>query len=366
MNERVSIRRALAPLHASEDTLEEVLDMIAERETRRYAGHSARRGLRAGLIAAALVLALSVTAYAIGEYTGFFDTVFGNEDIPSRQGEHVLYTDGDGNVVSEYDLPGQERVPADPDAAQALVGGGTGSVGASVTAAGVTFTVEDFVIDANGLGALTYTMEDPEGFPGVEFDGSAIRSYPLSGGSLLEPRLTVRDGSGEKISWMDSAQFAAAGGTDTKKTVALYFVPVGSMAGAAQLELTFSVATGYDAARSEVQVQEDSVVFPLSGAVPAETMTGPEGWTANLSPVGLVIAPPAGTPLGDDPFDDVTLHMADGTAVTVKQTEPYMDNATAEIIGKTDAMVFDRLVDPAQVESVAVSGGNSPAMTFTK
>ena len=363
MSERTSNQRALAPLHASEDTLEEVLDMIAEKETRRY---TARRGLRTALIAAALALALSVTAYAIGEYTGFFETVFGNEDIQSRQGEHVVYTDGDGNVVSEYDLPGRERVPADPDAAQTLVGGGTGSVGASVTAAGVTFTVEDFVIDANGLGALTYTMEDPKGFPGVEFDGGDIRSDPLAGGSLLEPRLTVYDGSGEKIAWMDSAQFAAAGGTDTRKTVALYFAPVGSMAGAEQLELTFSVATGYDAARSEVHIQEDSVVFPLAGAVQARTLTGPEGWTASLSPVGLVIAPPAGTPLGDDPFDDVTLYMADGTAVTVKQTEPYMDNATVEIIGEADAMVFDRLVDPAQVESIAVAGGNSPAMTFTK
>ena len=373
MNDHMKIRRALGPMHASEDTLEEVFAMIEREDTRRYTRHTGRRALRTAIIAAALALALAGTAWAVGEYTGFFQTVFGNESIGGWDTENETLTDEDGNVVKEYIVPGQERVAVDPDQAQELVGDATASVGASVTIEGVTFTVEDFVMDEYGMGALTYTMEDPEGFPGVEFDASFIRSDPLAGGTLLDPLLTVHDGSGKQLGWLDSEQLVA-GGTDTKKTMALYFAPVESLDGAEQLKLTFAVATGYDAAKGELDTKEGGVLFPMAGAVDAETLTGPEGWSAGLSPVGLMITPPEGMRGGYDYyFNDVALHMADGTEYVLKQDEPYMYNITVGVHchdGGT-AMTFDRLVDPAEVLSVTAAGRDTRTdtdftLTFTK
>lgn len=372
MSDRTSIRRALAPLHASEGTLEEILNMIDRENTRKtYRRHSAHRTVRTALIAAALALVLAGTAYAVGEYTGFFETVFGNGSIGSWDPERRTLTDEDGNVCKEYDTPGQERVAADPEAAQALVGDETASVGTSVTVEGVTFTVEDFVMDEYGMGALTYTMEDPEGFPGVEFDASFIRSDPLAGGTLMAPLLTVHDGGGKKLGWLDSEQFVA-GGTDTKKTMVLYFAPIESLDGAEQMKLTFTVATGYDADKGELDTKEGGVLFPMTDAVGAEALTGPEGWSAGLSPVGLMIVPPAGMRGGYDYyFNDVALHMTDGTQYVLKQSEPYMYNITVEAGCGGDAMVFDRLVDPAQVQSVTAVGRNTRTdadftLTFTK
>lgn len=374
MNDHMKIRRALGPMHASEDTLEEVFAMIEREDMRGYARHTGRRALRTAIIAAALALALAGTAWAVGEYTGFFQTVFGNESIGSRDPENKTLTDEDGNVVIEYVVPGQERAPVDPDQAQELVGDATANVGASVTIEGVTFTVEDFVMDCNGMGVLTYTMEDPEGFPGVEFDGSSMLSDPLAGGTLMTPVLTVHDGGGKKLAWLDSTQYVAAGGTDTKKTVVLYFAAFDSLDGAEQLKLTFSVATGYDAAKGELDTKEGGILFPMAGAVDAETLTGPEGWSAGLSPVGLKLMSPEGKRSGYDYyFKDVALRMADGTEYVLEQEESYMYNITVGAVcddGGT-AMVFDRLVDPAQVQSVTAVARDARTdtdftLTFTK
>ena len=190
----------------------------------------------------------------------------------------------------------------------------------------------------------------------------------------MTPVLTVHDGGGKKLAWLDSTQYVAAGGTDTKKTVVLYFAAFDSLDGAEQLKLTFTVATGYDAEKGELDTKEGGILFPMAGAVDAETLTGPEGWSAGLSPVGLMIVPPEGMRGGYDYyFNDVTVHMADGTEYVLKQSEPHMYNITVGVHchdGGT-AMTFDRLVDPAQVQSVTAAGRDSRAdedftLTFTK
>lgn len=365
MTERKRIQRALEPLHASDDTLEEVFAMIERDKAVKHLKHTGRNTLRTVTVAAALVLALSVTAYAVGEYTGFFETVFGDEAIGSWDTEHKTFTDEDGNVWKEYDIPGQERVSVDPDQAQALVGDETVNVGQSVTVEGVTFTVEDFVMDANGMGVLTYTMEDPNGFPGVEFDGSFMRPDPTVVGSLLQPQMTIQNANGKELGWMNNMQFVAASGTDTKKTVVYYFTATDtdSLADAEQLKLTFFIVTDYDADSGDIDTKEGGVIFPLSQAVAVTPLAGPDGWSASISPVGLQIVPPEGNPYGVNyVFGDLTIHMTDGTEYALEQDDPYMSNYILGGYGEDDdatSIVFNRLIDPAQVESVtAVGDGN--------
>ena len=365
MKEKDAIRRALGPLHASDETLEEVLDMI-EKDKRYAVRRTGRKTMRTALIAAALVLALSVTAYAVGEYTGFFETVFGDEQIESYDGEHVTLTDEDGNVSKEYDLPGQERVPMDAEAAEALVGDETATVGQSVTVEDVTFTVEDIVMDANGMGVLTYTMEDPNGFPGVEFtqEGGMLIQDPGMVGTLRGATLCFVDADGKEISFLDENSIVAAGGTDTRKAVAMYFAPFDGLEEAENLKLTFHVVKEHDpdaTLAADVEA-EGGVIFPLSQAVSATALTGPDGWSASISPVGLQILPPEGNPYGQNyNFSDLVIHMTDGSEYVLKQDEPYMYNATVGCYGKDFRTIytFNRLIDPAQVESVTAVGEGS-------
>ena len=366
MNERTSIKRALEPLHASPETLEEVLDMVDREKTVKHVKKAGRNTMRGALIAAVLVIALSVTAYAVGEYTGFFDTVFGDESIASRDVEHKVLTDDEGSVWKEYDVPGQERVPVDQEMAEELVGDETASVGQSVTVQDVTFTVEDFVMDANGMGVLTYTMEDPNGFPGTEFteEGGMLYQDPNMVGSLRDATLYFADENGEQIHFVDSRDFVAAGGTDTQKTVVKYFAPFEGLEQAENLKLTFHVVKehGPDAMLAADVVAEGSVIFPLSQAVPVTPLTGPDGWSASVSPVGLQIVPPEGNPYRQNYyFNDVVIHMTDGSEYVLKQSESYMYNITVGCYGEGFVMndTFNRIIDPAEVESVTAVGDGS-------
>ncbi len=365
MTDRERIRRALEPLHASDGTLEEVLEMIDREKTVKTMKHTGRRTVRTALIAAALVLILSVTAYAVGEHTGFFETVFGNGDIASWDTEHVTLTDEDGNVW-KYDVAGQERVPVDPEDAEALVGDETASVGQSVTVQDVTFTVEDIVMDANGMGVLTYTMEDPNGFPGTEFTETGGMLTQDSGevGTLRGATLCFADANGKEISFLDENTIVAAGGTDTRKTVAMYFAPFEGMEEAENLKLTFYVVKEHDpdaTLAADVEA-EGGVIFPLSQAVAVTPLTGPDGWSASISPVGLMIAPPEGNPYGQNYFfNDLAIHMTDGSEYVLKQAEPYMYNAMVGCVseGFRTGFTFNRIIDPAQVESVTAVGEGS-------
>ena len=366
MNERQTIRRALEPLHASPDTLEEVLVMIDREKTAKYGKKAGRSALRGALVAAILVAALSVTVYAVGEYTGFFDTVFGDEAIRSKDPEHVELTDKEGNVVIEYVVPGQERAPVDPEAAEELVGGETASVGQSVTVQGVTFTVENIVMDANGMGVLTYTMEDPNGFPGTEFteEGGMLYQDTNAVGSLRDATLYFADENGEKIHFVDSRDFVAAGGTDTQKTVVKYFAPFEGLEQAENLTLTFHVVKEHDpdAMLAADVVAEGGVIFPLSRAVPVTPLTGPDGWSASVSPVGLQIVPPEGNPYRQNyDFSDVVIHMTDGSEYVLNQSGSYMYNITVGCYGEGFVMndTFNRIIDPEQVESITAVGDGS-------
>ena len=333
--------------------------MIDRENGKRYR-RAGRNTMRTALIAAALVLALSVTAYAVGEYTGFFDTVFGDESLAGWDPEHVTLTDENGNIWKEYDLPGQERAPVDAEAAQALVGEETATVDKSVKVQDVTFTVEDIVMDANGMGVLTYTMEDPNGFPGVEFtETGGMIPDPTVAGSLRTADLYFADENGQQTEFLDSYDFVAAGGTDTKKTVVKYFAPFAGLAEADSLKLTFRVVKDPDATLAADEVAEGGVIFPLSQAVAVTPLTGPDGWSADISPVGLQIVPPEGDPYGENYwFDELVIHMTDGAEYVLSQTDPYMNNTTVGCYGENGQtnVTFNRIIDPAQVQSVTALG----------
>ena len=340
--------------------------MIDRGKAVKHMKKTGRSALRGALIAAILVIALSVTAYAVGEYTGFFDTVFGDGVLKSFGTRHMELTDDEGNIWKEYDLPGEERVPVDTDLAEELVGDETASVGQSVTVQDVTFTVEDFVMDANGMGVLTYTMEDPNGFPGTEFteEGGMLNQEPNMVGSLRSTTLYFADENGEKIHFVDSNDFVAAGGTDTQKTVVKYFAPFEGLEQAENLTLTFHVVKEHDpdAMLAADVVDEGSVIFPLSQAVPVTPLTGPDGWSASVSPVGLQIVPPEGNPYRQNyDFSDVVIHMTDGSEYVLEGGEPYMYNITVGCYGEGFVMndTFNRLIDPDEVESVTAVGDGS-------
>lgn len=327
-----------------------------------------RRPRRAGLtvlVAAALVVVLSVTAYAIGEYTDFFETVFGGADAGKQTYDLPVDSwDEDGSQKTMQIVT--EGQPVDQDMAQRVLDGSVSAAGASITVGDYTCTVEDIVMADNGIGVMSYTIESEKGFPSLEVTDETWGIFYLGGGSWLSagdgeswvhdtPRIfpagqDIKDGPGMDV------MCSLVSRTDTKLTVAAYMASFGE---AFSVDATDALDVYFFWGDKGDYSADYRLTVPL--AEPAETveLTGPEGWTASLSALGLAIAPPEGDPYGDDfGFSDLVIHYADGSEYVLKDNEPYTLNTRVSCItdGGVLRHVFNRLIDPEQVTSVTAVG----------
>ena len=417
MTDRELYRETCSHLHASGDTVTEVLNMANNNKTHT---RPARRAVIA-LIAAALAVALSITAYAIGEHTGFFEQVFGDTGVQSRDAYEVVADDTKPNS-GMVTVPAYERVSVDPDAAEELIGDQVQDVDQSFTMDGVTFTAESMVIDANGVGALTYTVSNPDGFP--DMSGAYGETFP----ALMEmdeeigyygeggvPLVSAqRDGEEHLISphtYLDSAA-----STDTQIRLTAYFWIYWGVEPGDELRLTLRKFTyNYDepleiigddgqleGTEPSIDETEEHLTFTVDDLVPAVTFTAEDGHTASVSPIGVVL---------DDWYDalqGLSLDYADGTEYVVKGDDvanaqfgaisgPASYGVYGEEIevdtdgdGQVDNIeygeldpalcegmyqtmdVFNRLVEPENVTAVHTVGGIDPHgeihpdRTFTK
>ncbi len=358
MTERERIRRALEPLRASDGTMEAVLDMIDRDRAIKHLKRTGRNTLRTILIAAAMVLALSVTAYAVGEYTGFFESVFGGRDAGRQTYDLPLDSwDDDGHQKTMEIVT--EGEPVDQETAQRVLDGSVAG-GASVTAGDVTCTVENVVLADNGVGALTYTVEDPDGLPDMTVTDPVWGyfywedGYDISadgGLGLLDAPVLRLPGEG-RFGGMVDERTALVSATDTKIEATVYMALFGDESWPEALDVYFFL--------DEKQDKAEEYKLTLTLPAPAQTtvLTARDGWTARLSPLGLVIEPPAENPYGNDyGFEDLVVHMTDGSAYAVELAEPYTVNTRVGTIHEgVQRWVFNRLVDPAQVQSVTAVG----------
>lgn len=359
MTERERIHRALEPLHASDDTLEEVLEMIDREKAVKHLKHTGRNTLRTVAVAAALVLALSVTAYAIGEYTGFFETVFGGEDAG-----HQTYD----LPVDSWDDEGNQRTmeivtegePVDQDMAQRVLDGAVATAGASVTVGDYTCTVEDVTMAENGVGVMTYTIESEKGFPDLLVTDETWGIFSLGGGMPLEAgdgASNLRDdpmvypaGTDMNAGFGLDVAASLVSQTDTKLTVAAYMAMFQMGECPEALDVYFFWGDEGDFA------DEYKVTVPLADRAEAVDLKSEDGWTASVSPMGLALMEPADSTERETVLGDVIVHYADGTEYVVQKDEPYTVNHRVACgdVG-IHRLVFNRLIDPETVESVTIT-----------
>ena len=162
MHDRELFEKAFSPLHASPDTLTEVRKtMRNEKKTRRALGKGA-------VIAIAVALTLTV-AVASGIVTLIKADVSPADKVDDAT--HRAFTDdidaaapvvddGKGGLVP---VPDMERIPGDVQTTQRLVGQYLSKLDAEMTVDSNTIKLGTFLIDENGLGLLTYSVENPSG-----------------------------------------------------------------------------------------------------------------------------------------------------------------------------------------------------------
>ena len=304
--------------------------------------HRPRRKFKTLLLAAALVLALSVSALAAADLLpgDLFRSFFGTE-LGARS-EGVVEYDDDGRLVTN--LPAWERVEVDETLAETLLTPYLTTTGKTVSYEGYTLALEANLYDpATGCGLASYTLENPDGVTGYEL---------LAGGELWFNNQTVfvhTDQVGHLF--LDSAR-----SSDTKLYILEYYIsaePLNKL----NLELGAFLPddyTGrvYGETQATLPVPLVEADLPLAQADQAGSLPA-----VTLSPIGLTLA--LDQPLTDAlDLEYLALEYADGSRYVILDTAQFLDNSSYALYASdfSSTYSFNRLVDPQQVAKVIVNG----------
>lgn len=304
-----------------------------------------RKTSRVILIAAIVVLALSVSAFA---YVGFvvyenpeamLNAFFGAGEEIQGGGQTEYYADE--YKTYKVTWPRWERVPVDETLADSLVEPYISGVGASVAYGNFTLTVEAMLFDSlTGSGMVYYTIENPKG----------LESYSLQpDGEIWWPEdsevFTMLNYSGR--SYLDKAM-----STDTQLYICAYFVQSERWA---ELFPTLEISIGDGGNRGKIKTI--SLEFNDGG--------GMAGFSSNeggikISPVGIKIdAVKLGLHLNEvlvDYAQEIILHYSDGSEYVLMNKAENISNIAYALGSDSSATyIFNRIVDVSSLSSVTVN-----------
>ena len=346
MHAENKIREALEGLRAADDTYERVMERAAAGGRRRRGGplHVATV---AGL-AVAGALATGGVAYAVagGDVFG----AWGDHGM----GERVAWSH-DGYTFS------REYGTVDPGQVSEDLAGSVEAVGLSVEGSGYTLTIGSMIVDENGCGVASFTLENPDG---VRDDPS----YGVPGELVLADDASLdafaMDASGEGTSALLDNRWICDQGrsTDTVAQGTLYFASSGRLENVLEgvsWHLSWDTGTWLeDEGRwsdDHEQFEESTETFRPTKVVEARTYASDDGSTVRVSPFSISVEASWSGP-SDAGLDAVALRLADGSEYVILGEDGTMNYYTASKSGAEVKYTFTRLVDVSEVVAVELSG----------
>lgn len=343
MHDRELFEKAFSALHASPDTLTEVRKtMRNEKKTRRALGKSAVVAIAAALtltvaVAGGIVTLIRADVSPADKVDDATHHAF-TDDIDAAT---PVVDDGKGGLVP---VPDMERIPGDVQTTQRLVGQYLSKLDAEMTVDGNTIKLGTFLIDENGLGLLTYSVENPSGVSYTDVGYGECIDLPI------QPILRLRSPD-EGTAMSAKCYVDKDGSTDTCLNVVLYFAADTSFRQGDLLYVTMQDELG----------QPYSIAVQPRTYVPVKTMTAKNGELVTLSALGMTIVNP--DPSREIHTDEVLVNAKDGSSFAVESSSKNLMNwVIGSITGDGQAAfanytyVFNRLVDVNEVGSVTLTG----------
>lgn len=338
MNEHQKFQQAFSHLHASADTLQEVMKMANKHPKARLSVK------RAVLLAAALTLLISLAvvasasgliSYITAQLTPAEDPAQVLEEIYGNQisTEKPYMEDYLGNPIARPDM---QRISLDSQAAEQAIGAYVSTAQGSFQSGSNTFRLCTFMIDEMGMGAFTWTAENPNGiyyknigYGMVDFNANS----PFS-----DPVLTHH--FGEESSFCDTFTFLIREENNGAKLhLVTYFGTT----------VSFSAGDTISWQMKDVQLEICPINYP-----PCHKLTCENGMDISLSYQGLILKAGSQTEIVPQRLE---LYFTDGTKYTVMDRGVY--NQAGALWRKSDAVAYDellilynRLADPQQVERI--------------
>ena len=323
MSDREKIKRVFSHLHASGDTVSEVLEMMSDEKRRK---NVVRRFPAVAVIC--MILLCGVTVYA-ATHAELWKNVFGT-GVEGRE---------ETSWKTEH-YPAFERVDVDKERAEALVGEYVTPVGKSVKVGDYTFTVGDVLMDENGIGAIMVHVENPEGLgldkKAAELQTFGFKASTASGGFMDDSNYLIKDSL-----------------TETGVDYVYYVTPFENQPKDEAIEIRFMINTGSEYVKDW---PKGTVTIPDIKRIPAQSFSA-DGLTASVSPLGMVLSYSFDDRL-EKPAREISIHYSDGTEYVVKgeNVSNLSLSSCSDHNFDTVWYAFNRLADPSAVSEIHVSG----------
>lgn len=340
MNEQQKFKQAFSHLHASANTLQEVENMANNRTKKTYSPK------RTTILVATLVLLISTTivAYASELLFDFFailtpsdnsgpvlEEIYGNEISTSKP----YMEDYLGNPIARPDM---ERIALDPQAAEEMIGAYVSAVEGTFTADNNTFSLCTFMINDMGMGAFTWTAENPDGICYKNIGYGMVDFNPAS--PFSNPILTHYIGDTSRL--CDTFTFLIKDENSGEKLhLVTYFATTASFTSGDTLVW---------------QVKDSTVQIAPVNFIPSKVLTAANGMSVYASYQGLVLEANSQTEIVPH---KILIHFTDGTQYILM--DEGINNQSGALWRKDGninydklLILFNRLVDPDNISSIEI------------
>ena len=293
-------------------------------------------------------------AYAAG-HSGVFQALSGDQSCTSVAAQTEY--DEDGRMI--LNLPDTERVPVDEDAAETLVGSYLSDQSVVWQVGEYTLTVEQYLLDEHtGTAKICYSLYRPGGVEGLAvspYDGTVW----ADGAGIGIPHFCVQT-DGEWSTLNERTYLDQSRSTEDTWYLVASLASARAWSAADGLRIEFHDLRRKDESGQGLYVGlVDTTELPGVDSLSAVTVVNPEtgGAAACFSAIGMLVD--AGYLEEGGYVGYVALEYADGSTYVVQDDAGNVDNAEHGLYnmdGTQLRLCFNRLVDPAQVVSVAVDG----------
>lgn len=378
-------RRAFSAMDASDETVERIMAMVEKIDSEQLAqcsggdtvsagaasrpegcggrahqagvGRPRRRFTVRAAVATAAVTALVASGAYAAVSSDFFQLAFGSKGQQDVEAHTVVEEDRISPVTGEpvsWVAPSRTWTDVDEQTAQRLLDGCVFDVNRTCELHGYTLTVGQCVMDDNGNGVATVTIENPDG---IDASDAGYGEVYLSNDAPVAFGINSVDSA---VSFWDARVIMDANqSTDTKLVGVAYFGPfTGQFDGGLEWVLIDCESGG----TSSVAAQDSggASVYVPQATLPIREFQAEDGSTVEVSPIALTqfLAD------SDNSVNEAVIRYTDGSEYTVYRwggDDPVSNDLVSYEYGDDadrdgSAHLFNRLVDVDAIDSITLRG----------
>ena len=370
---RALFREAFSPIDAPDDMAERVIRM-AGTSNRNMRGHRVHHiPVRAVVIGVTLSAALVGGGAYAAVQSDFFQSAFGDKGQKDVAARDVPVEGKD----STFRLAEMTWVQTDPANAERILGDYVGTVGQSVSINGYTLTVDEIVVDENGIGVATYTLSNPDGVGEVDgyyghfgfMPDAPIRGVHIEGATQRD----IGNGMTGGISFDQRSVKDEVLSTGTELHAVQYFCSLFGEHDENGYMWQLSVLD-----EESGRLAGPTVTYAPEAAIPATAFAAETGETVSMSPLGMVASESIET-MDPGSYRRCVVTFSDGTEYVVKDDRYYefddkknapelVDNTIFTLGSGSNGTFFvsNRLVDVEAVASVTFETTAGEQLVLTR